>query len=281
MILTDNDRAYLESCDEDGVTAVGRLLSRLDAIVEEGVAQGRFTREEAEANLEVALWRAFALLQCDDYISYARAVEVLQKAAAAPRQRRLALSPRRRAHTHVGRLREAFDVAREGVESEPDYPWGWLHYAKLLAHFGEPEAALAAVRKGLELVPGDSEFLTLEKEIRAGATLTEMLFHYIKPGHDEDLQTNRMDLEEVMEKAAGAPLRAQKDRGFKAACEAFAFVGLKPDPELPYLLSAEMPLEGFGGARAVTLRMNEAGLSHMPPVWIRHAREAFDEPHEG
>lgn len=78
MILTDNDRAYLESCDEDGVTAVGRLLSRLDAIVEEGVAQGRFTREEAEADLEVALWRAFALLQCDDYISYARAVEVLQ-----------------------------------------------------------------------------------------------------------------------------------------------------------------------------------------------------------
>ena len=37
-----------------------------------------------------------------------------------------------------------------------------------------------------------------------------------------------------------------------------------------------MPLEGFEGARVpVTLRMNEAGLSHMPPVWIRHAREAL------
>lgn len=124
MILTDNDRAYLESCDEDGVTAVGRLLSRLDAIVEEGVAQGRFTREEAEANLEVALWRAFALLQCDDYISYARAVEVLQKAAAAARASGVWHYRLAAALTHVGRLREAFDVAREGVESEPDYPWG-------------------------------------------------------------------------------------------------------------------------------------------------------------
>lgn len=276
MILTDNDRAYLESCDEDGVTAVGRLLSRLDAIVEEGVAQGRFTREEAEADLEVALWRAFALLQCEDYISYARAVEVLQKAAAAAGASGVWHYRLAAALTHVGRLREAFDVAREGVEAEPGYPWGWLHYAKLLAHFGEPEAAQAAVKKGLELVPGDSEFLTLEKEIRAGASLTEMLFHYIKPEHDEDLQTNRMDLEEVMEKQQALLCVLKDPEGFKAACEAFAFVGLKPDAEVPYLLSAEMPLEGFGGARVpVTLRMNEAGLSHMPPVWIRHAREAL------
>ena len=73
--------------------------------------------------------------------------------------------------THVGRLQEAFDIARRGVEAEPGYPWGWLHYAKLLAHFGETEAALGAVQRGLELVPGDAEFLTLEKEIRDGATL--------------------------------------------------------------------------------------------------------------
>ena len=57
-------------------------------------------------------------------------------------------------------------------------------------------------------MPGDAEFLTLEKEIRDGATLPEMLFHYIRPEHDEDLQSNRMDLKEVMKKHQ-ALLRAQ------------------------------------------------------------------------
>lgn len=200
MLLTDNDRNALEACDENGVTNVGRIFALLDNFVEEGVQQGRFSREEADADLEIALWRSFALLQCDDYVSYAQAVEVLQKAEAAAAGSGVWHYRLAAALTHVGRLREAFDIARRGVEAEPGYPWGWLHYAKLLAHFGETEAAQAAVQRGLELVPGDAEFLTLEKEIRDGATLPEMLFHYIRPEHDEDLQSNRMDLKEVMEK---------------------------------------------------------------------------------
>ena len=83
MLLTDNDRNALEACDENGVTNVGRIFALLDNFVEEGVQQGRFSREEADADLEIALWRSFALLQCDDYASYAQAVEVLQKAEAA------------------------------------------------------------------------------------------------------------------------------------------------------------------------------------------------------
>ena len=273
MLLTDNDRNALEACDENGVTNVGRIFALLDNFVEEGVQQGRFSREEADADLEIALWRSFALLQCDDYVSYAQAVEVLQKAEAAAAGSGVWHYRLAAALTHVGRLREAFDIARRGVEAEPGYPWGWLHYAKLLAHFGETEAAQAAVQRGLELVPGDAEFLTLEKEIRDGATLPEMLFHYIRPEHDEDLQSNRMDLKEVMEKHQALLCVVKDSEGFEAACAAFEFDELKPDEEFPYLLSARMPVEGV--RVPVTLRMNEAGLSHMPPVWIRHARSAI------
>ena len=273
MLLTDKDRAFLESCDENGVTDVGRILSHLDKLVEEVVAQGRFTRGEAEADLEYALWRAFALLQCDDYVSYAHAVEVLQKAEAHARMSGVWHYRLSAALTHVGRLKEALEIACRGTEVEPGYPWGWLHFAKLLAHFGEPDAAMIAVKQGLKLVPGDSEFLTLEKEIHAGATLPEMLFHYIRPEHDEDLQTNRMDLEEVMQKQQSLLCVLKDPEGFKAACEAFELRGVKPHETYSYCLSADMPLEGV--RVPVTFRMNEAGLSHLPPTWIKHARGAI------
>ena len=123
MLLTDNDRNALEACDENGITNVGRIFALLDNFVEEGVQQGRFSREEADADLEIALWRSFALLQCDDYVSYAQAVEVLQKAEAAAAGSGVWHYRLAAALTHVGRLREAFDIARRGVEAEPGYPW--------------------------------------------------------------------------------------------------------------------------------------------------------------
>ena len=62
---------------------------------------------------------------------------------------------------------------------------------KLRAHFGNQTGALDAVKQGLKLEPGDYEFLTLEKEIKAGATLEQMLCHWIDPGADQMLQQGR------------------------------------------------------------------------------------------
>ncbi len=67
-----------------------------------------------------------------------------------------------------------------------------------------------------------------------GATLPEMLFHYIRPEHDEDLQSNRMDLKEVMESTRRSCVLKDPE-GFEAACEAFEFDEMKPDEERPYL----------------------------------------------
>ena len=121
MLLTDNDRNALEACDENGVTNVGRIFALLDNFVEEGVQQGRFSREEADGDLEIALWRSFALLQCDDYVSYAQAVEVLQKAEAAAGERcpayRLAA-----ALTHVGRLRKPSTLPVGASKPNPAIP---------------------------------------------------------------------------------------------------------------------------------------------------------------
>ena len=162
MLLTDNDRNALEACDENGVTNVGRIFALLDNFVEEGVPAGPILTRRRRCRSGNRALRSFALLQCDDYVSYAQAVEVLQKAEAAAAGSGVWHYRLAAALTHVGRLQEAFDIARRGVEAEPGYPWGWLHY-ELLAHFGETEAAPGAVQRGLELVPGDAEFLTLER----------------------------------------------------------------------------------------------------------------------
>ena len=59
---------------------------------------------------------------------------------------------------------------------------------KLRAHFGDKAGALDAVKQGLKLEPGDYEFLTLQKEIKAGATLEQMEYHWINPDADQTLQ---------------------------------------------------------------------------------------------
>ena len=59
MLLTDKDRDYLDACDEGGTCAVGRMLSYLDRWQEEGIAEGRFTKEEAGVSGFLCLGRLF------------------------------------------------------------------------------------------------------------------------------------------------------------------------------------------------------------------------------
>lgn len=61
---------------------------------------------------------------------------------------------------------DAMTYATKAVEVEPDYPWGWLQYSKMLYRDGKKEEALKAAREGLKLVPGDEEFELLVKQIK-------------------------------------------------------------------------------------------------------------------
>ena len=89
---------------------------------------------------------------------------------------------------YCSRLEEALDYAEKGIREEPDYPWIWLQAGKLRSHFGDKSGALDAVAHGLALVPGDYEFLTLQKEIENGAPLEQMEYHWINPDADQTLQ---------------------------------------------------------------------------------------------
>lgn len=275
MLLTDRERAYLDACDENGETAVGRMLSYLDSLSEEGVSSGRFTLQEFDSDLEIALYRAFALLQYDEYLSYVHAVEVLEKARANASHSgvwhyRLAV-----ALTHTGQLDEALDVAEVGVKVEPTYPWGWLHLGKLRAHFDDKMGALEAGVKGLELVPEDPEFLQLMEEIQLDTPLTVMMCHYIDPEQDKKLQNLQMDLKEVLDKQLALTCIIKDLDGFETAKKAFGIEKLQSEPDAPACLGADVAFS-FGSVHVV-FRMNEAGFSHLSPTWVKHFKAALEQ----
>lgn len=275
MLLTDKDRDYLDACDEGGTCAVGRMLSYLDRWQEEGIAEGRFTKEEAEADLEAALYRAFALLQDDQYLSYAQVVTTLEKARGTAGNSGVWHYRMACGLTHIGRLDEALHVAEAGVRAEPDYPWGWLHLGRLRAHFGDQAGAFAAAEHGLALVPDDPEFLQLLEEIEAGIPLPAMMCHYINPEFDEDLQNLQMDLKEVLAKQLALTCLIKDPKGFEDVKEAFGITLLKEEPDAPACLGADIVFSP--GPLHVVFRMNEAGFSHLTPAWVRHFKEALEE----
>ena len=275
MLLTDKDREYLDACDQGGFCYTGRMLAYLDKWTYEGIASGRFTKQEAESDLEVALYRAFALLQNDLYLSYAQVVDILHKARANASHSgvwhyRMAVGL-----THIGRLEEALLVAEKGCVAEPDYPWGWLHLGRLRAHFGDKEGALKAAEKGLDLVPDDPEFLQLQKEIKADVLLPVMLCHYIDPKSDANLQNLHMNLKEVLDKQLALTCIIKDPVGFEAVKKAFGIEELKEDIDVPFCLCANIKFNL--GPLHVVFRMNEAGFSHLSPTWVKHCKSAIEE----
>ncbi len=187
-LLSAEDIETLESFDEGTSGYFWRMLQWLEDFIKNGVEEGKFTEKQAHQDLQIALWYAFACNNLDDYVHYYRAVEWMQDseknaAGCATWYYRYSV-----ALMYCGRLEEALNYAEKGAQEEPDYPWVWLQVGKLRAHFGDKAGALDAVKQGLKLEPGDYEFLTLQEEIKAGATLEQMEYHWINPDADQTLQ---------------------------------------------------------------------------------------------
>lgn len=147
-------------------------------------AGGEFTEEQARADLDLALWYAYACNNIGDYDYYYKAAQWMPASEPAAEAAKSGIWYYRYACAlmYCGRLEEARHYAETGVALDPAYPWGWLEVGKLRAHFGDQAGALEAVARGLELVPGDYEFTTLRREILEGRTLEEMEFHWIDRG---------------------------------------------------------------------------------------------------
>lgn len=270
-LLSPEDIAAMESYLEASSGYFYQVLEYLGDFIEKGQKEGRFTERQARRDLQIALWYAYACLNVDEYEYYYRAAQWMPDSEPAAKGCGTWYYRYAAALMYCGRLEEARKYAEQGTEEEPDYPWAWLLTAKLRSHFGEKEAALAAVERGLELEPGDYEFLTLRREIEAGATLEQMENHWIDPDFDQKLQAGQ-------DEGAAAKLQAiscilLNKAGLDEFFELFA-----PDPEdyapnAPYCtfhrLVNNRRLE-------VAFLMNEAGLSKLGRDWLCLQRDRLD-----
>ena len=234
-------------------------------------ASGKFTEKQAHQDLQIALWYAFACNNLDDYLYYCQAADWMKDSEASAKGCGTWYYRYAVALMYCGRLEEARDYAERGAAEEPDYPWIWLEVGKLRSHFGDKAGALAAVERGLALVPGDYEFLTLREEINAGATLEQMEYHWINPEADASLQAGLDDDADDKQRAI-ACIRVD-DAGLAAFHEIF-----RPKPEDylkndPYC-AFHYPVKGH--SVEVAFRMNEAGLSKLGTHWLRQLKDWLD-----
>ena len=270
-LLSAEDIAMLESFDEGTSGYFWRMLQWLEDFIKNGVEEGKFTEKQAHQDLQIALWYAFACNNIDDYIHYYQAVEWMKAseknaAGCATWYYRYSV-----ALMYCGRLEEALEYAERGAKEEPDYPWIWLQVGKLRAHFGDKTGALDAVKQGLKLEPGDYEFLTLKKEIKAGATLEQMEYHWIDPDSDASLQAGDDEDEDDKQRAL-ACIRVD-EAGLAEFYELFrperyGYQKNSPFCEFQYPVKEHLVELSF--------RMNEAGLSKMGTDWLRQLRDRLD-----
>ena len=270
-LLSAEDIETLESFDEGTTGYFEKMLGWLEDFIKSGVEEGRFSEKQAHQDLQIALWYAFACLNLDDYIHYYRAAEWMKDSeknatGCATWYYRYSV-----ALMYCGRLEEALEYAERGAQEEPDYPWIWLHLGKLRAHFGDKSGALDAVKQGLKLEPGDYEFLTLKKEIKAGATLEQMEYHWINPDADQTLQRG-LDENADDKQCAIACIRVDEAglaEFYELFCpERYGYQKNSPCCEFQYPVKEHLVELSF--------RMNEAGLSKMGTDWLWQLKERLD-----
>ena len=270
-LLSAEDIETLAAFDEGVSGYFGKMLGWLQDFIQNGVEEGRFSEKQARQDLQIALWYAFACLNLDDYIHYYRAAEWMKDSeknatGCATWYYRYSV-----ALMYCGRLEEALEYAERGAKEEPDYPWIWLHLGKLRAHFGDKSGALDAVKQGLKLEPGDYEFLTLKKEIKAGATLEQMEYHWINPDADRTLQRG-LDENADDKQRAIACIRVD-EAGLAEFYELFHPERYNYEKNSP-CCEFQYPVEEH--LVELSFRMNEAGLSKMGTVWLRQLKERLD-----
>ena len=276
----------LEAMDDGSTGYFYKMLHYLESYIKNGTIKGNFTREEARADLNIALWYAYACNNIDAYEYYYRTTQWLPAAEANARGCGTYYYRYAVALMYCGRPDDALRMAEKGAQEEPDYPWTYLQLGKLRAHFGDRDGALDAVQKGLALVPDDHEFLTLAREIEEGATIEQMSYHWIDPTFDEELQgaatsektlglRDGVDADgEMYEKQRAIACITKNEAGLAYFKQLF-----RPDPQ-DY--ERDAPFCSFhytvdGTPIKLVFRMNEAGLSKRDPAWLRTQKERLDD----
>ena len=270
-LLSAADIQALEGFCGDTASYFGKMYSYLMEFMEKGVSEGRFTARQARRDLQIALWYAYACNNLDEYTMYYRAAQWMPDSEEHARGCGMWYYRYSCALMYCGRLEEALQYSEQGVKEEPDYPWGWLQLGKLRAHFGDRAGALEAAERGLQLVPGDYEFLTLRQEIGAGATIEEMEYHWIDPGCDQKLQAG-LD-PDADDKQRSISCITVNGAGLQRFMELFRPEAAEYEKDAPY---CSFPYAAQGRKVELVFRMNEAGLSKLDGDWLRAQKERLD-----
>ena len=266
-LLSTEDIRTLEGFCGDVSSYFGKMYHWLEDFMERGVQAGKFTQRQAQQDLQIALWYSYACNNLDEYRYYYKAADWMkasEKNAAGCAMWYYRYSV---ALMYCGRLEEALDYAERGIQEEPNYPWIWLQVGKLRAHFGDKAGALDAVKQGLKLEPGDYEFLTLEKEIKAGATLEQMEYHWINPDADQTLQQG-LD-QDADDKQRAISCITVDQEGLERFWSIF---GPKPEQYTPNAPYTQFPYMVNGRPVDLVFQMNEGGMSKLNTNWLEQLR---------
>ena len=266
-LLSAEDIETLAAFDEGTAGYFGKMVRWLDDFVKNGIAEGRFSEKQARQDLQIALWYAFAYNNLGEYRYYCKTAEWMKDseknaAGCATWYYRYSV-----ALMYCGRLEEALKYAERGAQEEPNYPWIWLQVGKLRAHFGNKAGALDAVKQGLKLEPGDYEFLTLKKEIEAGAPLEQMEYHWINPDADQTLQQG-LDAD-ADDKQRSISCITVDQEGLERFWKIF---GPKPEQYIPNAPYTQFPYIINDDSVDLVFQMNEAGMSKLHSDWLKELK---------
>lgn len=256
VVLGPEELGRLEEMTSGASMDCGAVLEYIGSVISHGVSEGRFTEKEAHHDLQVALWVAYACNNLDDYEHYYTAAEWLSGVEDLASGCGVWFYRYANALMYCGRPGLALEYCERGIREEPDYPWTWLTLGRLRAHYGDRRGAEKAVEHGLELVPGDHEFLTLKDDIERGATLEQMEMHLIDPESDELLAEAGPDSPEYMSKKLAISGIVCDRPNLDAIRRALGVTGWSADH--PYCTSL---MDRGGIPLMVTFMMNEAALS--------------------
>lgn len=275
-LLRREDEALLESFIDETSGRFYAMLDCMGRIISEGISEGRFTEKQAHHDLDIALWVGYACNNIADYEHYCTACEWLSRVEDLASGCGTWYYRYANALMYTGKPRLAMEYLSRGVDEDPDFPWCWLTLGRLRAHYGDREGAVAAARRGLELKPGDYEFGLLLKEIDLGYGIDRLEFHYVDEendvGWDVDIMEAFLNGDDEASILAEAVMGIVTDPdGLAAVKDALSPEGWIPDhPYCTYMMPRGR------GQVLVTLAMNEAFLSKMPPEGLLRITEGLD-----
>lgn len=268
-LLTEKDIEILESYSEGYFY---KILQYIREFIDTGVKEGRFTANEAEHDLQIALWVSYACNNIDEYEYYYTAVRWLSDVEDLAAGCGVWYYRYSTALMYCGKLTEALVYAEKGVVEDPDYPWGWLQLARLRSHFGDSKGALAANDTGLALVPGDYEFLRQEQELKQGCSLETFLNHYICEDDDKDLGEGLLDDSRKLDAISGVVCNEKSLKEIKELLQIENWI-----PDLPYC-SFRFP---YGDRMIIgVFEMNQAAASKLSLSWIEETLETLPQVEE-